>query len=139
MKGILFDNYHTYRTWGLFMKPSSLSLPTVRKRQVTIPGRHGALDLSRALTGEVQFENRALTCNFISLAPRSEWERLKREMLHALHGKEMKIISDEDPNYYFEGIVEITAWKPSNTYVDITISAEVAPYKRERYGEGATL
>ncbi|MBR3927747.1 MAG: hypothetical protein IKJ65_01945 [Clostridia bacterium] len=139
MNGITYGNYHTYTAFGLFLKHWEITPPAPRRHKVTIPGRHGALDTSKTLTGEVLYDNRTLTAIFEMMGAREEWAGRYSEILQAIHGKELQIILDDDPDFYYTGFVEVGDFPPDNATAIITITADVYPFKRERNGEGVKM
>lgn len=139
MNGIKYGAYHSNIAWGLFLENWNISPPTPRRHKVYIPGRHGSLDVSKALTGELFYEDRTLTANFVMLGDREEWPGRYSEILQAIHGKEMNIYPDEDPDYFYFGFCEVTDFKMGKTHATITIQADVIPFKLEIAGNGAKL
>lgn len=139
MNGITYGSFHTFRDLGLYMANHAISEPVPRRRTVTILGRHGKLDISKALTGDIQYENRTITANFVLLADRSTWKAIEEEVYEKIHGKELRIILDDDPNFYYLGFVEVTKWEPGHTSVSVTITADIEPHKRRLHGEGVKL
>lgn len=129
MRGIKYGYYHTYTAWGLYLKHWEITPPTPRRHAVTIPGRHGKLDVSKALTGEVLYENRTITATFVIMGDPEDWAAKQSTILAGIHGNEMKITIDDDPDYYYEGCVEVSAFDQESTHATITIKADVYPFK----------
>lgn len=127
--GVSFDNYHTWRDWGLYqMGPASLSLPVVQSNYISVPGRDGYLDMSTALTGEVTYKTREFSCPFMSLASSEDWPALYSRILNAIHGQKMKIVLDEDPDYYYEGRVAVETPDYDGSW-QFSITGVVSPWK----------
>lgn len=139
MNGIQYGEFHSYNTWGLLLESHSISAPVPRRRKAKILGRHGDLDISKTLTGKILYENRTITANFVLISPRATWEALRTEIQEAIHAKDLDIILDDDPGYYYTGFVELSKWEPGHTTASITITADIYPYKREIEGGGVTL
>lgn len=138
MRGVKFNDQHTYRAWGLFLKSApEITAPEPKTYYVDIPGTHGALDLTEALTGKVQYKNRKITLEFIRRADREEWSALYSEILSAVHGQIKQITLDDDPAYYYTGRVTVEEPKREGKIVTMKITAEVEPYKRN--AEGAVM
>jgi phage-related protein len=139
MHGIKFGTYHTYTAWGLFLKHWEITPPAPRRRTVIIPGKHGALDVSTALTGNVEYENRTLTATFIMLDARENWADKYSRILNAIHGRTLLIYPDDDPDYCYKGFVEVQSFDPESTMGTFLIKADCCPYKIERAGTGEKL
>lgn len=91
-------------------------------------GADGSLDFSESLTGDVKYQKRIIT---ISLAKRknesclSEYSRIQND----LHGKVMKIILSNDPNFYYYGKVKVKDYDKYSLLNTIDIECNVDPYK----------
>ena len=104
MNGVTFGSKHSYRDWGLFLKSRPvISPPNPKTVYIDIPGSDGVIDLTESLTGDVKFENRTLTCEFIVLDARNRWSNIYSEIMDFLQGQQMKVIFDEDPTFYYIG------------------------------------
>lgn len=133
MKGVLFGDKHT-NEWGLILQERPVvSPPVVKTSYVDVIGANGSLDLTEALSEDVKYNNREITCKFIVLDDRKDWHEIYSTIQDAIHGQKMKIILDEDPTYYYEGRVAVDDWASSKVYSTIVIKANVEPYKMERY------
>lgn len=140
MHGIIFGDKHTYRDWGLLLKSRpEISPPSPKLKLVKVPGSNKVIDLTEALTGEVKYDTRQITAEFFIVDDRDRWPFLYSEILNYLHGKSIRIIMDDDPNFYYTGRVTVGEMEPDKKTASLTITAEVEPYKRERFGEGRCL
>lgn len=141
MQGVTFGNKHTYRAWKLLLKSNPvISSPKPKTKIILVPGTNTVIDLTESLTGgEVKYEPRTIQCEFYVMGGRSKWPAVYTAILNEIHGKKLKIIMDDDPNYYYFGRVAIDDFKSDKTAASIVITAEVEPYKRARYGEGRML
>ena len=97
------------------------------------------IDLTERLTGKVNYEPRTISFEFIVMANRAQWPSLYSEIQNYLHGKRIRIIMDDDPNFYYEGRVTVGDLAPDKKIAVLTMEAQVEPYKRERFGEGKCL
>ena len=111
-----------------------ISSPEPKTHYVDIPGAHGAMDLTEALTGKVQFHNRKIELEFITMAGRSDWSAIYSEILSALHGQMVKIALDDDPLHYYTGRVTVGDPERDRKHVTLKMTAEVEPFKRNREG-----
>jgi phage-related protein len=140
MHGMIFGEKHTYRDWGLLLKSRpEISPPSPKLKLIKVPGSNQVIDLTESLTGEVKYETRQITAEFFIVDNRGRWPLLYSEILTYLHGKSIRIIMDDDPNYFYTGRVTVGELVPDKKTAALTITAEVEPYKRERFGEGRRL
>lgn len=131
--GVTFGDKHTYRDWGLLptLRPE-VSPPEPKITRVNIPGADGSLDLTQVLTDDVKYKNRIIDFEFLVIGGRGRWSMLYSDILDYLHGQSMQIILDEDPEYYYNGRVEVDSWKSNQDTSRIALVAEVEPYKLSR-------
>ena len=137
MRGISFNKKHSYWDWGLLLKsPPKITSPEPKTHYVDIPGAHGSMDLTEALTGKVQYKNRTIEAEFITLADRADWSAIYSDILSALHGQMVDISLDDDPAYYYKGRVTVGDPERDMKHVTIRMTAEVEPFKRTYEGTG---
>ena len=130
MMGVTFGDRHSYHDMGLWLtKYPQITPPSPKTKYVDVPGSDGALDLSTVLTGTMQYERRAMTLEFAILADREAWPEIHSGILDALHGREMDIILDDDPEYCYTGRVSVSGYDPGKVTSAVTITADVEPYK----------
>lgn len=130
--GVKFGDKHSIEDWDLLLVSKSIGDAEPKIVDVDIAGSNGKLDLSE-WTGEVLYNNRSLTFNFDIYDSPSNWWTLKREITNYLHGKRLKIILDQDNNYYYYGRCKVTDFSNETTVAHITIECDCEPfiYKKE--------
>lgn len=135
MRGVKFDNKHSYFQWGLMLKSApKVSAPEPKTNYVDIPGVHGQLDLSTLLTGGVRYKNRKIEMEFIAMSDRLIWSDIYSEILDAVHGKTLKITLDDDPLNYYTGMVTVDTPEWDKKAVMLKMTAEVSPFKKNNEG-----
>lgn len=135
MNGVTFGSKHSYKDWGLILKSRPvISPPSPKTVYIDIPASDGIVDLTESLTGDVKFENRTITCEFNVIDHRKRWSNIYSEILDYLHGKNMKLMIDENPDYYYEGRFKVNEWKSDKRTSTIVIEGNVEPYKSELFG-----
>lgn len=140
MHGVIFGDKHTYRDWGLLTKSRpKISPPTPKYKMIAVPGSDAVIDLTERLTGQVHYEPRTIQFEFVMMAPRAKWPTLYSEIMNHMHGQRIRIIMDDDPNFYYTGRVTVGDLDPEKKTAVLEMTAEVEPYKKERYGEGKCL
>lgn len=76
----------------LLKSPPKISAPEPKTYYVDIPGKHGHLDLSTALTGEVRYKNRKIELEFVPVFFNNLYNDYAYTIvLNALHGKTMEV------------------------------------------------
>lgn len=134
MNGVKFGSKHSYKDWGLILKSRPvISPPSPKTIYIDVPASDGIIDLTESLTGEVKFNNRTITFEFNVIDARKRWSTIYSDILDFLHGQQMKVILDEDPNYYYVGRFKVNEWKSSKRTSTITIEGTVEPYKLELF------
>lgn len=129
MNGIQFGNKHTYDDWELVLTNKALGLPTPKTSSIDVEGADSTIDTSEVLAGEIKFNNRMLEFEFTMTTPYDEFNELITEIANYLHGKKLKIILDEDSDYYYYGRCQINQWSSDKRIGKIVISCECEPYK----------
>lgn len=127
MKGIKFDNVHSYDDLNLVLSEVNIPPATAKTNFVDIPGGDGSVDLTEAL-GEVKFEDRECRFTF-TVFPHENFEVKKRLVSNQLNGKRCKITLDKDPGYYWLGRCSIDEYASDKNLHKIVVGAVVAPYK----------
>lgn len=96
-----------------------------------IPGADGSLDLSTAIAGRIVYERRVITLNFGCGYPVNKWPDVFSNILQNFHGREGKLIFDDDPMYYYSGRMTVSEYSRVRTLGTFTISVNADPYKYE--------
>lgn len=130
--GVKFGEKHSITDWDLLMVSKSIEDAEPKTKDIDIPGSNGKLDLTE-WTGEVLYNNRTLTFNFDIYDSPSNWWTLKRQITNYLHGKKLRIILDQDKDYYYYGRCKVTDFSNETTVAHITIECYCDPfiYKNE--------
>lgn len=130
LRGISLNGTHTGTDWGLTMSVCKIDPPAVKSYYVAIEGRDGSLDFTEALTGEIHYENRNSTFEFVlTEGTHEERETLINTIYAAVHGRRLKLILPDYPDYYMTGRFEVTEHTNTAGYGTISISATLEPWK----------
>lgn len=131
LRGVQFGDYHTADDWNLIMHEKKISPPRPKTNYVSVPGRDGDLDLTGALSGIVNYENR--TGSFIFLltnGSHDDREELISEIIGVLNGQRLEYIDTDDyPDYYMTGRLTVTETTNTNAYGTIHIEADFDPWR----------
>ena len=127
MKGIKFDDVHSYDDLNLVLSKVSIPPATAKTNFADIPSGDGSVDLTEAL-GEVKFKDRGCKFTF-TVFPSDDFEEKKREVSNLLNGKRCKIVVGKDPDYYWLGRCSIDEYASDKNLHKIVVGAVVSPYK----------
>ena len=130
MKGMYFDNIHSYRDLNLVLSSVNIPPATAKTTFVDIPGGDGSVDLTEAL-GEVKYKDRGCTFTF-SVFPYEDFEEKKKHISNILNGRQCKITLDKDFEYYWVGRCTVDSYASNKNLHKIVVKATVTPYKLKR-------
>lgn len=128
-KGILFNDFHSYKDFGLVLNDVSIPPALPKTTYVEIPGSDEPLDTTEAL-GEVQYDCR--DCKFVFVVDtnvKTSFEDKKTEVSNALNGRKFKITLDADDKFYYYGRVTVDSYAQRGNLKQIVVTAKVQPYK----------
>ncbi|EOZ2853470.1 hypothetical protein ACQQ4G_003146 [Listeria monocytogenes] len=131
MKGILFDNLHSFDDFALILKSKTIGQPKVKTEYIEVLGADGQLDFTEAF-GDVFFDNRTHSFVFSTIESGQSWAALYTKVLNALHGRKMKITLDDDPEYYYLGRINVSEYASSKRIGTITIDVDAEPFKYKK-------
>ena len=129
---VTFGVANSWANWHLIptQKPV-IAPPSIKVKQVEIPGAHGILDLTSTLTGYPMYNNRTGSLNFI-LAPGFEsWETAKTRIMQYLYGRQMNLYLTDDPEYYYTGRMTVSDLKSDARSNGLTIDYDLYPFKHK--------
>ena len=130
---------NTWEDWGLVpdSRPT-LSSPSPKTNTVDNNSINGVLDLTFKRMRYPLFGNREGSFTFIynplfqTVNGKSKpWLVLYTELHNFLHGRRLRMILEDDPEFYYEGTFKIENWTSNNdgSGSTVTIGYSVEPYK----------
>ncbi len=126
-----YDGYrklNTYANFHLIADPRpSVTPPSPKSKYLDVPGANGKLDLSTILTGFPVFDNREGDWTFYVLNGYGNWADRLSEIMNFLQGQQLKMVLEDDPNYYYRGRFYVSDWSSEPTWSKITIHYSVYP------------
>lgn len=131
-RSVYFDNYNSWTDFSLIRSSKTISSPEPKYIKVEVDGADGELDLTEYF-GDIKYKNRKLSFNFSTQVRETEFLNLFSSIQNALHGKNMKIVLEEDPDFYYIGRVSVNEWKSNKNVGELTIDCDCEPYKYKRY------
>ena len=130
IQSITFGDKNTWDDWKILPTERPVFAPPKPKTTyIDIPGGNGALDLSESLTGYPIYENRTGSFKFRVMNGYVKWHERYTEIMEHLHGRSMKAILADDPDYFYNGRFTVDSWESGDTWSLITIGYTVEPYK----------
>ena len=130
MNSVVFGTKDAYDDFGLILKSKVIGLPEPKTEKVDVPYMDGLLDLTEALSSKIRYKNRNLELTFSTIKRNSFYVDLS-EIAKYLHGKKMRVILSDDPNYYFFGRCTINVFKTDKAIGELVINVDADPYKME--------
>lgn len=124
---------HTYRDWRLKWFGIDISSPKAKTYTIDIPGMDGSLDLTESLMGDVKYNNRTIKLSFETDGDYYDWATLSSKFNNFCHGRKVKVILDTDPNYYWEGRINLSSTKQDYSYGELELTMDAEAYKLEKY------
>lgn len=129
MKGVYFDDIHSYNDLNLILSPFTPAPAEPQTNFLKVPGRDGSLDLTES-HGEVKYNSRVFLFTFtINPADKMTFDEKVSQVSNALNGKQYKITLDRDPDYYWFGRCVVDKYAQNKKLGQITVKATVNPYK----------
>lgn len=121
---------NTWNDWYLIPdRRPDVTEASFETKMVEIPGRPGSLDNSEWILGRPIYQPRSGSWDFIVDNSRPDWITLRDQIISFLHGKRMKCVLEDDPNYYYEGRFQVQ-WKSGETNSAVSIGYSLTPYKK---------
>lgn len=131
--GVKFGNFHSKDDYGMDFLTYSISSPKPKQNLIDVPLRDGTIDLTTALTDEVMYENRTITASFEVRDKRALWSSKISNIRNDLHGRRLKIVFDDDPNFYYIGRVFVGEITSNGSTGTLVIEADAEPYKYDMF------
>lgn len=133
--GITFEyggkSMHTWGEWHLAPKSRPyVAAPPIKEEYIDVPGADGSLDYTEVLAGTVRYGMRTGSWTFImdngfNVDPFT----FQSEILAFMHGKKVKVILDDDPEYYYIGRITLDPKLDPRDYNQISMKYNLEPYK----------
>lgn len=128
---VTFGEKNSWDDWHLI--PTSrpvINPPQVVTNYVEIPGMDGAYDMTEWLSGRPIYKNRTGSLEFAVANDYTDWVTAYSRISNYLHGQSMRVILEDDPEYFYKGRMSVNKWKSDKWYSIITINYVLDPWKR---------
>lgn len=137
MIGVTFGDKHSYDDFGLILTNEEVGMPEPKTETVSVIGHQGDIDLTESLSDEITYKNRTLTYTF-QIRHSDDWASLLSEVANALHGKKLRVIPDDDAQYYYYGRVTVDKYAADRRLGTLTVKVDAGPYKIDRNSPSET-
>lgn len=132
---VTINGCHMLRDLGLAMSRTDCVQPPEPKTITQdIPGADGAVDLTESLTGRPLYNNREIKMEFGRGLERNQWPGMYSKVMGLFHGKAVRVIFDDDPDYFYSGRAKVLEYARTQTLGTMVITVDAKPYKEELYG-----
>lgn len=122
-----FENWHLVPKKRLYIDP-----PEVKMNMIDIPGGDGYLDATEAPDGRVHYGMRTASWEFhVQREYRSFYHYLFSSIMNYCHGQNMRIILDDDPQYFYIGRISVNQFLSEEIDATIVLDVTAQPYKYE--------
>lgn len=122
---------HSFRDYGLLIQNTDyIGNPVLCTQYVTVPGRSSFLDLSEVVAKRPVYESRPISVELAGFKETLSWDRFMSFLRNTYSGKIVMLVFDNDPNWYWIGRAELTAFKRERSMGSFVLSIPHAdPYK----------
>lgn len=125
----------TYESWHIVPKSRpTIVNPTVRTSYIDIPGASGSQDASEWLTGYPTYNDRSGSISFYVLNDYGLWTERRNEINKLIHGKKVKLMLEDEMDYFYKGRLEVNDWKSEQNWSTIDINYRFEPFKYSTNG-----
>ncbi|NEW62298.1 hypothetical protein GMA11_02705 [Granulicatella sp. zg-ZJ] len=128
---LFIDDTDLYKQ-GIVLEEFDIGVPEMKVHKVSVPGRNGDLDMSRALTGYTHFSNRTISLVLGMLGSEEERERLRSLLFVHVYNKQVKLTFSHLEGYF---IGTMTFHSYERTPAKSTIKATVDCYPFRLIGD----
>lgn len=136
MPYVLFDLINSETDLGLFLSDVQITEPEPKRTLVDVPVMDGELDLTYALSSEIHYKNRKLTLEFKTVDYTNNWMSVFSDIADKLHGKKMRVVISNDPDWYWDAFVTVD---PSSKYNEGTIKVNLNAYPYKQKDDNKTI
>lgn len=127
---VIFGNKHSWLDWHLvpLTKPV-IPPPELVENFVDIPGANGQLDLTEVINGFPTYKSRSGEFSFVIDPGYWYLNDAYTEIANYLHGRRMRMILTDDPDWFYEGRFYISGAESGKDYSTISLKYVVDPFK----------
>lgn len=122
-----YEDFHLIPRRRLYIGP-----PEVKTNMIDIPGGDGYLDTSEAPDGRAHYGARTASWEFeVEREYRRLYPSLYSKLMNYLHNRNMRIILDDDPHYFYIGRASVNQFLSEEMAATVVIDITAQPFKYE--------
>jgi predicted phage tail component-like protein len=131
--GVSLNGKHTNYDYGLYVTNTNpVAPPEAKTQHIEVPGRNGNIDITETLTGYTIYGNREITLQLGGKKLENAWPSFMSNFINEIHGKQVKVIFDDNPDYYYIGRAVVESdYTRGNRIASFTVTIDAEPYKYE--------
>lgn len=131
--GVSLNGKHTNYDYGLYVTNTNpVAPPEAKTQHIEVPGRNGNIDITETLTGYTIYGNREITLQLGGKKLENAWPSFMSNFINEIHGKQVKVIFDDNPDYYYIGRAVVESdYTRGNRIATFTVTIDAEPYKYE--------
>lgn len=129
MRSVTFGNHNSYDNFHLILKSAVIPKPEQRRSSVTVPGRHGKLDMTYFLSEEPVYENIEVSFTFAILRRfHTNWDEAMSTIANAIHGHDLDIHLSWIEGWHLTGNVQLSSSSLDAAIGELTITCDCSPW-----------
>lgn len=114
--------------WGIVTE-FVIGDPPIREKLYEVPGRHGKIDATNALTGYPILDNRTIRINiFVKKKTAEEYQAVYDEIYKTCHGEVLKVVFPFDKDYFYKGRWNVSPTQKNLSSGQVVLTASCYPY-----------
>lgn len=127
---VIFDSYISSDDFHLLLYKEADKTPDQVRSSVTIPGMHGKLDMTYALTDEPIFSNRNVTYSFYidEMYGADDYQHVIDDMRKKLHGHEMIVKPSSHPGWHLKANVSVGDYDIEDDTGTVNVTCDCYPF-----------
>lgn len=129
MRSVKIGDKDTATDWDLILNNIDIEFPQPKTEYINIPLGDGSIDMTEALTGVVNYQNRKGKLSFTLIIGHSEREARLAEIASYLHGRKHKVVLPDDPDHYLMARLSIGGLKREGQVNTFVLNVVADPYR----------
>lgn len=125
---VSFNTINLYTDMGIVLERFDIGLPEMKVTKVSIPGRHGELDMSKALSGYTHFTNRTLTLTLGLRGSEEQHEQQRIRLFQLVYNQPIKVTFSHLEGYFL-GVVTLHSYERTPAKSTINVSIDCYPFR----------
>lgn len=122
---------HTWDDWHIVpTERPTVATPQPNLNYISVPGSNYEIDVSEVVSGSITYGPREGAFEF-AVINKEDWMWVNEEITNYLAGNRVRVVFDDDPDYFYEGRAWVEGYKPGSNYSTIVIRYHLGTFKRQ--------